>query len=319
MKLLFIVGIICMPIYLNAQEIIKSSISTKSCTTISMGVEEIKLHIAPNSFKNQDGDFVNSDISIVMQLYKDYYDMLFADIPMHDKKGNYISGGMFEITFLSKNTPLKVVREVIVEFPSDEMDNAVYKGFKLDKEESEWNELHSPVLNYATNIASDDDDWGSSAIESINEGNGEWGDDCWCGEESETFKFIGKTLGIKSNGLYNYDYIMDNEDFVPLLVKVSKDIDKVYVHYKGLNTLLYYNVENDGLVGNFGFLKSVKRSDITVFYKKGSQNTDQIVIGKMTNKIDELLSDKNITYQLVFDINNYPVQKSKFISKFEAK
>ncbi|AZQ65092.1 hypothetical protein EI427_23025 [Flammeovirga pectinis] len=320
MKLLFIIGLFFMPICLNAQKVFKQTISITQCKTIVIEGSDVTLHIAPNTFINQDDALINENISVELVLYKDYYDMLFADIPMHDSNGNYISGGMFDITFKSNNIPLKFIKEVTVEYVADETDYAVYKGYQLDKVNNTWNELNVPVLNYATNVASDAADWGSSPISTTPEIVEGWDDeDCWCGEEADGLIAVAKTLGIKSNGLYNYDYIIDNEDFVPLLVKVSTEIKRIYVHYKGLNTLLYYDVEDTGSVKDFGFLNSVQKADITVFYKMNTKRLNQIVIGKMTNNIDRMVANKNTISALVFEINQYPVQKSSFKTKFEAK
>lgn len=250
------------------------------------------------------------------------------------------SGGMFEIIVTKENKKGKELlfaanKTVIVKFAIDpDFDVAGLEPFYYDRKTSNWKKItrygnddrsNKPVSDNNSDLWQDNP--------GIIASNGDFNDnrdaDCYyisVVDKNDPTRFIDslicpgvysildnrynqyltdqafKTMQIDKMGLYNYDKIFEEDNSIPLFVKLkTKDgkkleiTDKLYVVYKNSNTVLYFNpVDIDS---NF---KLIPRNDIVLFvynndgtiYKVPDNFWTSIDLKTMRNKTIEIPFEK---------------------------
>ena len=187
------------------------------------------------------------------------------------------SNGMFEIYCLNDKDTVQVHedRSIVVRLAiaSKELD-VTMEGFRYNKENQNWDSYTNRIQNLFLNDK-DDDLWGSGIVQTNTENveilepgwDDEWViDPAWARQDSLR-NLAFQTMEIFDFGLYNYDRIINGEEFVPYVPQfVNQDNEPiktdVYVVYEGLNTVIYFNEYN--WAKDFTLIKNRKYSMFTV-------------------------------------------------------
>ncbi|KXX70507.1 hypothetical protein [Flammeovirga sp. SJP92] len=298
-----------------AQSIQQQKWTNTSCGTLSFFEDSLLLHIQENSFNLN--EFNTDEVDITVKLYANYYDMLSDDIQMKDQNGIYISGGMYDIQVTAKGKKVNYQKEIKVSYISDGTDH--FNGYQFDAIKKRWNNLNSPVLDYAsTNTTSDD--WGAlqpraTNFEGFIEGEDDWGDE-WSEGYAES-QWLYKTMNIKGNGLFNYDYLIGQSELITYQVKVTnKELKKIYVYYPHLNTVIYYYINSDNIVEDFA-LVDTDLSNIRIFTFDPLKEKDKVKIGEI-NKSQLLKLSKEKLNTIEFEVSEHPLSKATLDQKFAS-
>ncbi|OFY64048.1 MAG: hypothetical protein A3H98_04075 [Bacteroidetes bacterium RIFCSPLOWO2_02_FULL_36_8] len=191
-------------------------------------------------------------------------EIITADITMKYFEGklrkDLVTSGMFEVyAICEKETlALKPGKTINVFFAVENVETKTI-AYRYDFTNSVWNNYNSPVADLsATSMYSDSVNqlWGSSPVPSLNDSSqirGEDGEeyDIESGRRWEYENALKnnafKSLEIDSFGLYNYDYILDKENYVPIVADFKILNQKapltrmVYVVYPHINSVLYFS------------------------------------------------------------------------------
>ncbi|MEQ8477930.1 hypothetical protein [Fulvivirga sp.] len=256
----------------------KYEVSTTECSKI-MHHSGSLIYIPSNAFAVD-----VSKIDVVTLLYREVRtpsEMLIHNINMTTQlmgKTFYLeSNGMFEIYCLNDLDTVQVHedRSIVVRLalPSKEVD-VTMEGFRYNEKEGLWDSYTNRIQPLFLNDK-DDDLWGSGIVQSNAENvevmepgwDDEWVvDPAWARQDSLR-NLAFQTMEIFDFGLYNYDRIINGEEFVPYVpqfVNQNNDSIKtdVYVVYEGLNTVIYFNEYN--WAKDFTLIKNRKYSMFTV-------------------------------------------------------
>ncbi|WP_281615036.1 hypothetical protein [Flammeovirga sp. SubArs3] len=279
-----------------------------TCGTLSFFSDSLLLHIPQNAFAIEEGA-IKGELDVRVKLYANYFDMLEGGIPMKDDQGIYVSGGMYDIEISYKNQKVKYIKPVEVSYISDGIDK--FNGYAFNQTSNSWNKLEQDILDYASE-ESLNDDWGALSP-NLDTTDDDWGSDDmdfdgWSTEYTAVNNWLYKTMNITTNGLYNYDYLVDNEKLVAYQLQVEdKEINKVYVHYQDLNTVVYYDVNDQGSVQEFALIDT-DLSNVTIFtFKK--KNDTQATMGEVS--LEETLKlDKEKVNVLKFKYSTISLDKN---------
>lgn len=256
----------------------KYKVSTTECSKI-MHHSGSFIYIPSKAF-----DVDVSKVDHVTILYREVRtptQMLIHDINMTTQlmgKTFYLeSNGMFEIYCFNGEDTVQVHedRSIVVRLAiaSNEMD-VTMEGFHYDDKNNRWDSYTNRIESLFLN-ESDDDLWGSGIVQDNSENvqmmepgwDDEWVvDPAWARQDSLR-KLAFQTMEIFDFGLYNYDKIINGEEFVPY-VPVFVDQDNspiktdVYVIYEGLNTVIYFSEYN--WAQDFALIKDRKYNMFTV-------------------------------------------------------
>ncbi|QSE97245.1 hypothetical protein [Fulvivirga lutea] len=168
------------------------------------------------------------------------------------------SNGMFEIYCLNGSDTIQVHedRSIVVRLAMERNEvDVMMEGYKYNSETNHWDSYTNRIQNLLL-TEQDDDLWGSSIVETQSEAevfepgwDDEWFvDPAWARKDSLR-QVAFQTMEIFDFGLYNYDKIITDEVFVPYVPEfVNGDNEpiksEVYVIYKDLNTVIYFNEYN---------------------------------------------------------------------------
>ena len=217
-----------------------------------------KIYIQDYAFGNQ------SNIEIRYREFITPIDMLVNNIPMTTKENGKTyqleSGGLFEIKAYQGEKELQLVsgKKIEVQLARGEGNKNMSKmeAFKMPDSFDGWNTAPNKVKNQS--VGNDDELWGSSTLNSENEfaeqdWEDEWSD--WCDDcpmmgsneyrQQDSIKKVAfQTMEIDRMGFYNYDYKIENVNFIPIAAdfKINQQETKntIYVVYDDLNTVFYY-------------------------------------------------------------------------------
>ena len=228
-------------------------VDNSTCTMITHPTGS-KIFIQENAF----GDG-NQKIEIRYREFTSPLDMLVNEIPMttteNGKTYQLASGGMFEIKAFNGDKELELLKDKKIEVqlaianPSKKMNKM--KAFKMPDSFDGWNIQSYEVKNHS--VGNDDQLWGSSSISNFEEENepleGDWDD--WGAEFDEEWrkqdsirKVAFQAMEIDQMGFYNYDYKIEDVDFVSVVAHFSINQkateNTIYVVYDDLNTVFYY-------------------------------------------------------------------------------
>lgn len=308
----FILILLSYTFNISAQSTQEQDWNNQNCGTLSFFEDSLLLHIPKDAFHENNKTIVG-DVNIKVELYANYFDMLRKDIPMKDKSGLYVSGGMYQITVTKDDQEVTFHKELQVSYISDGINR--FNAYKLDNNSLEWEKLSSPVLDYASkSSSSNSDDWGNLSPQNTETSDDEWGDDIggW-GIDLESYKQISdwlyKTMNISSNGIYNYDYLINNENLITYNIKVNNpDIHLIYVQYPHLNTVVYYDINQEGYAKEFSLINT-DLSNVRIFTYSFLKGTKRIKFGEVPAvSILSLSSQKeNI---ISFDFSEIPFTKT---------
>lgn len=201
--------------------------------------------------------------------YKEFFttlDFLANNLDMHFKNTFIASGGMFEL-YVKLNdeiVPLNNNKEIRVEFIKKN-DIAVFDEFAYDDLNKAWDKN--------TNYTDEEvvDDWNSNPCMEDGRIDTTTVIDLITllpvqkivAEECD-FNTLFQTMNVPHYGLFNYDYLLNFEEAVPIAVnfrikEVNKKMsinlpseDKIYVVYDDINSLIYY--DKDDFKENFRLL-----------------------------------------------------------------
>ena len=201
--------------------------------------------------------------------FRDPYDMIINDIPMHfnkdGKRHQLESGGMFEIKAECNGVEIQPVqgKQIQIRYRCDKnIDNL--EIYKMNESGRYWQrenlEIMEMSFNKDENSSTRPDLWGNESIEKPNQMviDSETGEPL-TNEDGESIFFTGshpylegifKGVNISKMGLYNYDAIIDELGVIPLIGSTviinnaDLDIEKLFVVYDSLNTTYYYYPED---------------------------------------------------------------------------
>ncbi|NME68817.1 hypothetical protein [Flammeovirga aprica] len=294
-----------------AQSNQKQKWNNSSCGTLSFFEDSLLIHIQENTFALKEAS-IGGEVNIEVTLYADYFDMLKGDIQMKDQKGIYVSGGMYDIKVTYEGEKTVFQKPVKVSYISDGINH--FDGFRFNDQQKKWDNLKGPVLDYASTNSSSDD-WGalqpqSSEQEGWDDGVSDWG---WSAESEIASQWLYKTMNINSNGLYNYDYLIDKEELITYKVKVEeKNINKIYVYYPHLNTVIYYNVNSDSIVEDFA-LVDTDLSNVRIFtFDLLKNDKTKVWIGEIDSGVQLNLSPNKKLNYISFEISAHSLSKAAF-------
>jgi hypothetical protein len=201
--------------------------------------------------------------------FRDPYDMIIHNIPMHYNKNNkryqLESGGMFEIKAECNGVPIEPVqgKQIQIRYRCDKHIDGL-ETYKMNEEGRYWQRKLIKIMemsfNKDKNSSTRPDLWGNEAIpkdtqRSIDQETGEPLTD----EDGESLFFtrkhpylegIFKGINISEMGLYNYDAIIDELGVIPvigstvILNQADLNIESLFVIYDSLNTSYYYSPED---------------------------------------------------------------------------
>lgn len=116
------------------------------------------IYIPPYAVTDQNGNPVTGTYVFSYREYRNPAEMAFSGIPMDykDAKGTYQfnSAGMYEIRGTQNGNPLKLAKEVIVDFNCTKNEQGVH-FFQLDDESGEWTLLRHDLFETASQSTSD--------------------------------------------------------------------------------------------------------------------------------------------------------------------
>ncbi|MBD0401372.1 hypothetical protein IC221_08245 [Flammeovirga sp. EKP202] len=303
----------------HSQSIQQQKWNNSSCGTLSFFEDSLLLHIKENTFHISDPNVKEVDISIKM--YANYYDMLLDDIQMKDHNGIYVSGGMYSIQVTANGQKIDFQKDIKVSYISDGTDH--YNGFQYNTQDKKWDSLNAPILDYAT-TNSTSEDWGalkpreSYLAEGFSDESDDWDADwsSWA-EGSSNSDWLYKTMNIKGNGLYNYDYLIGKDELITYQLKIeNKNINKVYAYYPHLNTVIYYTVNSDNIVDDF-VLVDASLSNVRLFTFNPLTDKGQAEIGEMS-KSELLQLSKEKLNSIKFKTTIVPLSKASLDEKFAS-
>lgn len=281
-----------------------------------------RIYIQEKAFITSDGKVCSSEIIIKYRELYNPLDMIVSGIPMdfEDEKGKHTleSGGMFEIYAECGGKSLKLAKnkKIQVRF-------AVYENiegldvFIFDKKSRKWRKINNTVTDFGAQTGNNKgrDLWGTPSpppFRQLDKWNEEefWGDDDWEGDEISDWEEyieketqIFKSMDIDQMGLYNYDRILKENDRIPIIANfklknIEGEINKIYVVYEGINSVLYY-YKNDWKE-TFALLP---RSDYKIF-AIGSDGRVALFTETDKKKIDlKQLKNKSYTFELELQQN----------------
>ncbi len=279
-------------------------VSTTECSKI-MHHSGSLIFIPSNAFEVE-----FSEVDVVTLLYRELrtpIQTLIHGINMTTElmgKSFYLqSNGMFEMYCLNGKDTVQVHedRSIVVRLALDAKDIDVsMEGFSYNYKTRNWDSYTNRIQNLFLN-SNDDDLWGSGMVSnneaSLENAESEWGDEwlvdsLWARQDSLR-NLAFQTMEIFDFGLYNYDKIIDSEEFVPYVPQFVNQNNTaintdVYVVYEGLNTVIYFREYN--WKKNFTLIRDRKFSMFTV--------DDQGNIYKLKSypKLEEPSS--NVTFKL---------------------
>jgi len=270
-----------------------------------------RINVPENAFVTSDGKVCSSEIIIKYRELHNQLDMIVSGISMdfEDEKGKHTleSGGMFEIYAECGGKSLKLAKnkKIQVRF-------AVYENiegldvFIFDKDSKKWRKINNPVTDFGAQTENNKgrDLWGTPSVPPFGLfDNDEWNEEGNWEEYIEKETQIFKSMDIDQMGLYNYDRILKEDDRIPILANfklknIEGVINKIYVVYEGINSVLYY-YKNDWKE-TFALLP---RSDYKIF-AIGSDGRVALLTETDKKKIDlKQLKNKSYTFELELQQN----------------
>ncbi|WP_044210373.1 hypothetical protein [Flammeovirga sp. OC4] len=303
----------------HSQSIQQQEWNNSSCGTLGFFEDSLLLHIKENTFHINDPNVKEVDITIKM--YANYYDMLLDDIQMKDQNGIYVSGGMYSIQVTANGQKVDFQKDIKVSYISDGNDH--YNGFQYNVQDKKWDNLKNPVLDYASNNSTSED-WGAlkpkqgNLEEGFSDESDDWGSEwsSWT-EGASNSVWLYKTMNIKGNGLYNYDYLIGKEELITYQLKIeNKNIDKVYAYYPHLNTIIYYTVNSENIVNDF-VLVDASLSNVKLFSFNPLTNKEKVEIGELSEgELLKLSSEK--MNSIKFKTTIVPLSKASLDEKIAS-
>lgn len=256
-------------------------VSTKECSMVTHHSGSIIL-IPALAF-----DVDVSEVDFVTILYREIRtpaETLVHNIQMNielvGKRYLVESNGMFEIYSMNEKDTIQVHedRSIVVRMALQRQEvDVTMEGFKYNNSSSLW-ESYNKVQNLFL-TESDDDLWGSSEVNSsggavgnVEVGFGAGWDDEWeldsVWARQESLREVAfQSMEIFDFGLYNYDKIISEEEYVPYVPTFVNEQNEeiktdVYVIYEGLNTVIYFQEYN--WKNSFTLIKGRKYSMFTL-------------------------------------------------------
>ncbi len=226
-----------------------------------------------NVFKHSSGSMIivpenafhcNNKVVLKYREFRDPYDMVAHDIPMHYKSNNNIyqleSGGMFELRAECEGKEIDLLpnKHIQIRYHCDKhLDNL--SVYRLDESDNSWLKYSSEILemsfNSNENSSTRSDLWGNEApLDSVLQVDAS-GEPIFNDFEQPLYvlrsqhpyiKGIFKGMNISKLGIYNYDVIINEAGVIPVIAKAQVSgkedlsIKKLIIIYDNLNTVYYY-------------------------------------------------------------------------------
>jgi hypothetical protein len=330
-RLFFIIGIILFGSF--SLIVLKPTISNSGFTIEETPFSVYHLIDGCNTITHSSGSVIvvpenafdcNDKVIIKYREYRDPYDMIINDIPMHfikqQKRHQLESGGMFEIKAEcnGKEITLNQGKQIQVRYKCDKHIDEL-KVYKMNEDGRYWEENELEIMEMSfdpeNNSSTRPDLWGNQSVQAANQ-------QFFDGEEFGSvlqmdhpyFKGVLKGINISKMGMYNYDAIIKESGVIPIigaaLIVQNKDLDieRLFVIYDSLNTTYYYS--KDDLKNRFVIRPNVK-AHIFAMLKSGFIATFSMARFNAVNW--ENLRNKNFSFQL--DLNPVKPTKKKHLIK----
>jgi len=228
-----------------ATDFTKYTVSTKTCTKLVHFTGSL-IFIPDHAF-DVDPQQIDS-VDIYYREMRNPLDMIIHEVPMvtelMGRKFFLESNGMFEIWAMSGQDTIAIHEdrsiEVRLAMKPSQVDVRM-EGYEFDAAKGLWESYTNRIGNVSVNDA-DEDLWGSSPVENT-----------FTMQDGETVMSTADTvrkrafqaMEIYDFGFYNYDKIIQGEEFVPVkgnfITSSGREIvSKIYVVYKDLNSVFYY-------------------------------------------------------------------------------
>jgi hypothetical protein len=274
-KIIFILTITC----LISFDINPTTISRQ---TNSLNIKEIpftKYHLllGCNTIQHHSGSTIivpdntfdcDKQIVIKYREFRDPYDMIIHNIPMHyndGKRRQLESGGMFEIKAECNGIPIepRQGKQIQVRYRCDKHIDGL-ETYKMNEDGRYWQKKPIEIMEMSfdpkNNSSTRPDLWGNDAIpretqsvidpetgEPITDADGET---FFTSNSNSYFNGVFKGINIYEMGLYNYDAIINELGVIPIvgaaeiIDQADLNIESLYVIYDSLNTTYYYSPDD---------------------------------------------------------------------------
>ena len=203
----------------------------------------------------------NEKIIVKYREFRDPYDMIINDIPMHyindNKRYQLESGGMFEIKAECNGVPIKPNKgkKIQIRYRCDKhIDNL--EIYRMNEGGRYWQKKPIEIIEMSfdskKNSSNRKDLWGNTSVNDNNrlQEDSDSINDFESGgifsRKHPYFEGIFKGINISEMGLYNYDAIIKESGVIPIVAnaviidQADLNIERLYVVYDSLNTSYYY-------------------------------------------------------------------------------
>ncbi|MDX1629892.1 MAG: hypothetical protein R3345_14390, partial [Fulvivirga sp.] len=232
------------PLKALEQPFTKYRVSTTQCTKLKHFTGSV-IFVPDNAFALE-GENRPDSVDLYYREMHSPLDMVIHDLSMVTQlMGRTFllqSNGMFEIWAKHASDTIQIHEnrsiEVRMAVKPTNLDPRM-EGFRYDSESNTWASYANRLGHLKVNT-NDEDLWGSSPVQNT---FSTWGDEELLDDPVEREAF--QALEIYDFGLYNYDRIIDGEEFVPVKAEfIAKNgspvSSKIFVAYEELNSVIYF-------------------------------------------------------------------------------
>lgn len=297
-----------------------------------------RIYVPTEAFVSSDGRVYKGEITLLYREFHDALDIVIAGISMRYKNGKkehiLESVGMFEIYAEAEGNPLSLApgKTIQVRFAS-RSNRPGADAYQYDFNKGLWIRRKDYVVSDSPVTPSEETNrlWGSSPLQPRQQDNmaeevyddwdSEWGwsdrrdatttpasnnrltlDDYSSSQLTQMATF--KIMNIDQMGLFNYDFILNDSESIPISASFSilksqqKVQQRIYVIYEGINTAVYYLPHE--WTGKFALLprKGIKIFSVTdngkVLVYEGNELEPDNIYRLKNKKFSFYLSEENL-------------------------